>query len=420
MRKFQILSLALLIGCSGSGTNGGDGGDDDGSNGSNGGGTVCAMPEQPRSPTCPAGKAFLGATKTSPYLDEGDINGVAGGDLDGDGFTDIVLSHTDRYFEVLMNKGDGTFKPGAKIEENNGAGGIAVADFSGDCKPDVLITSFAGDSVDDHVQLHAGNGDGTFGKTTKIDLKYDNVTQIIPADLDGNKSIDFIFEATLAVSSNYPNVVMNNGGTFTGQGDDIDGAGLVFNVGNVGGDSTPDVVSATENDGMCVRLNNGHGKFGAPACVPLSANLAPSFIEVADLNGDGLGDVVVGGDDSSGNDDRTFNVFLAKTGGGFSDHVPYGFPAGLDALKIADVDLDGKPDIVAFGDNGSASIYVLKNIGNGKFDDAAPEHTSVTGPLQRTPEAMVIGDFLGNGLAGVAVLDRYNSVVSVLPGDCAP
>ncbi len=135
----------------------------------------------------------------------------------------------------------------------------------------------------------------------------------------------------------------------------------------------------------------------------------PGPIAVADLNGDGLLDFIVTGSPSSA------QVFLNLGSNGFG---PYGGPSfrftgasGIHSLLIKDVNLDGKPDLIAEGANGHIDVFP----GNG---DGTFQTTSIggTGPLNGLTgnggHLIALGDYNHDGLldaltatpAGISVL----------------
>src|SRR5438067_1138932 len=92
--------------------------------------------------------------------------GVAVGDFDGAGRDDIwALAGSPREDNLLYrNNGDGTFtEVGAKagLRGPGWSGDVAVFDYDGDGRPDVLVTQMFGAS-----QLYRNKGDGTFEDVT--------------------------------------------------------------------------------------------------------------------------------------------------------------------------------------------------------------------------------------------------------------
>ena len=82
-------------------------------------------------------------------------------------------------------------------------------------------------------------------------------------------------------------------------------------VADLNGDGIPDIVTAnyTGSD-VSVLIGNGDGTFQAPR--NLAAGNACYDVKVADLNGDGMPDIVV-----TNKDDNTVGVFLGEGKGDF-------------------------------------------------------------------------------------------------------
>ncbi len=59
---------------------------------------------------------------------------------------------------MLLGNGDGTFKPASNHASGNGAVSVAMADFNGDHKLDLVVVN----ESDNDVSVLLGNGDGTF------------------------------------------------------------------------------------------------------------------------------------------------------------------------------------------------------------------------------------------------------------------
>jgi hypothetical protein len=126
----------------------------------------------------------------------------------------------------------------------------------------------------------------------------------------------------------------------------------------------------------------------------------------ADLNGDGLADLVVA---SSGftfaNPTGTLTVFLSKPDGTFQAPQTITLSFNVQGFTIDDLNADGKLDIVAVGyadiNAGSAHSAILLGHGDGTFASSVP------GPANVTGNAVVTGDFNGDGKKDLATSDGY-------------
>jgi len=146
-----------------------------------------------------------------------------------------------------------------------------------------------------------------------------------------------------------------------------------------------------------ILLNDGHGRF--PIARDLSGTPYRSYSAVlADVNGDGSFDVVVGNDAPDAK-----VVYLNDGKGNFRLGSTFGRPEWPTRnVALADLNGDGLPDIIVanrYG-NSSGSNYVCLNRGNGRFDAncLAFSHESAT--------TITPADFSGDGFIDLAVPNR--------------
>jgi len=177
-------------------------------------------------------------------------------------------------------------------------------------------------------------------------------------------------------------------------------------IGDVNGDGRPDLVvaDASGSGNVMILLANpaSPGSFLTP--FNLSTGVYNTSVAIADLNGDGKADIVAVGADVSGNNGSAY-VFYQSTPGTFS--APTVFPAGAQpqSVKVADLNADGLPDLVVanywigLDGLGSPGVSVLLQ------DAAHPGHflspvTYATGELSVD---VAVGDLNGDGKPDLVV-----------------
>jgi hypothetical protein len=334
---------------------------------------------------------------------------LAVGDLNRDGKPDLVVANrndtTEGTVGVLLGNGDGTFQPVVTYASGGpGTFSVAIADVNSDGKPDVLI-------VNDHsgVGVLLGNGDGTVQTVVTYPSGLLTAFDMAAADVNADGKPDLIVVGFfLNVSDQLwvsaASVLLGNGnGTF--QTPTIYPSGGYappgVAVADVNGDGKPDIVVANNgassvnagNGTVGVLLGKGDGTFGAASSYA-SGGYDAASIAVADLNGDGKPDLIVGNccDDTLIN--GIVGVLFGIGNGTFQPVVPYRSGTYyVWSLAVADANLDGIPDIAASG--GANSAYnkpgpgVLLGNGDGTFETAV---IYPSGPSQSVAMADVNGD----------------------------
>jgi hypothetical protein len=335
---------------------------------------------------------------------------LAAGDFNGDGKLDVaVASQTDSSVVVLLGKGDGTFNAGPVIPVLNPPQKIIVADFNGDKKLDVATvnsTDVIGTSYNS-ISILLGNGDGTF--SSPIQYTMDGATFSIAAgDFNGDGKLDLaVGNPGLAMLS----ILLGNGdGTFqppvnygSGTGNYVASS---LAIGDFNADGKLDVASCGGST-VSIFLGNGDGTFQAHVDYAEGGSDA-GWLTAADFNGDGKLDLAVSNGYGGGPPVPTISVLLGKGDGTFQPYVDY-FTGGQPySVVAADVNGDGKPDLISA--TAANSVAVLIGRGDGTFSRS----TDYVGGS--VPMGVTSGDFNGDGKPDLAVANRADNTVSVFLG----
>jgi uncharacterized repeat protein (TIGR01451 family) len=338
----------------------------------------------------------------------GNPRSIAVADLNGDGKADLVTADiATSAVSVLLGNGDGTFQ----AQQTYAAGGnstfVAVADLNEDGKPDLIVAN----EFSNTLSVLLGNGNGTFQAQVTFATGSTPISVAV-ADVNGDGKLDLIVANH---GSNNVGVLLGNGnGTFAPQQTFDTGISSIpssVTVADVNGDGRPDLVVANEiTYSVGVLLGNGNGTFGPQQTVSTGNGSRPFFVTVADVNGDGKGDVIVANYLSS-----TVGVLLGNGNGTFAAQQTFSSGANSNpgTIAVSDVNGDGKEDLVV-SNTGANTVGVWLGNGNGTFE--APQ-TFSTG-AGSVPRAVAVSDVNGDGRGDLLV--AFAAGVDVFLGDPPP
>ena len=272
---------------------------------------------------------------------------------------------------------------------------ISCGDFDGDGLPDFAVISSATNTVD----LHMGNGDGTFmvgGTHALTDPVFASVT-----DLNSDGSLDL-----LVVDSAQGGIVLLTGdglggftvGTLIPTGVEP----LALAIEDLNADDHLDVVVVNHGDST-VSVLFGDGTGGFPTSSSFTSVVEPSFVVIADFGGDSVSDFVVTSSDNS-----NFTLFEGDGIGGFpiSNSYYLGVDDSLWFATGKDINSDGKVDLFAPCPNFDIiAVFIAAPFG-GFLPPLMLEADDL-------PAATIVHDLNSSGLSDVVTINQLGGTVTV-------
>jgi hypothetical protein len=330
------------------------------------------------------------------------------GDVNGDHRLDAVVAYTGPGgVGVFLGFGNGTFMPGVVHPTVRGPWQVILVDLDLDGDLDIT-TANAGDAFPpsfDSVSVLMNTGGGAFADHVEYRVRK-SPRGMVAADVDRDGDADL---AVTASTSGTVSILLNKGdGTFpvSPLSDPLNYAIAALAIGEIDGDGVPDLAAVnTASSRFTAFRGVGDGTFGV--ITNQTTGLTPFDVAIGDLDGGGLGEVVV----TEWVDGRV-RVRWAGDGGPVQTtvHEAGTTPAGI---ALSDFDGDGRLDVVV-ANHFTDEVSVLRN--EGDWTLGAP----VSYAAGSRPYVMTSADLNGDGHADLAVTSFVAAGgVNVLLGDGA-
>jgi FG-GAP-like repeat/Thrombospondin type 3 repeat len=341
-------------------------------------------------------------------------------DIDRDGQLDLVFAAGAPRggLYVLAGNGDGTFGPPNRLPVDMDSRAALVTDLDGDGKLDIAFGADAGSRA---IAVMQGGGSGNLTYRGMF-ASGDIATTIVAGDFDGDGHPDLA--AAGAPMDNF---------FFGGSGDVLRGNGLgdffwdyyalalnrAFSgslisdiaVRDIDADGKADLIAVFANgfnhDGeIQIARGRGDGQFEAWFITPVGGK--PNSFAMADLDGDGLDDVVVANSQGVGGDSVV--AFLGDGVGHFRRLTPFDLLHAPQGVLLSDLDGDGRIDL-AVGHQVAGEIAVFMGRGDGTFLPAT------TYRVGAQPRRIAAADLNADGVSDLVVANLASGDLSVLIGN---
>ncbi len=280
-----------------------------------------------------------------------------------------------------------------------------VADIDGDDLPD-LITPISATSMGASILVHRnrsepGSGMPWFQPSTEYPCVM-NPLAAATGDFTRDGRIDLVVAGGSTAAGAAGSLTLYRGstdGTFVAR-QDLPASRRVTGVtiADLDNANGPDLAYCTSSQ-VLVRLNDGTGGFGE--AVVLGNSVTPSALAVADLNADGLADVVVGAGFAG------VRYFAGRGDGTFAASATIALPATARGTALHDFDGDGRIDIASVTSSSVSSVVVLRNTPAGFV-------TQQTLSLGAIGSSLVAADINRDGRMDLACLDSGVRTVTML------
>lgn len=278
--------------------------------------------------------------------------GIVAADLNGDGWTDLAVANTQPgTIAVMLNRGAaGGFTLARTVPLTGGPFEIAAADFDKDGRNDLAVANADGNTID---VLLTGAVSATAWNYKAI------ARHIAPGGPRGVTTADM----------------------------DADGA--------------PDIIySSFYQDSVSVLYGTGAGNFSTRGLPAVQVGTRPQGVGAADLNNDGLTDLVVA------NTGASLLTALYRTASGSYTRRNIAGQQQLNVLTIGDLNGDGWTDVVAASTSRSVLAIYRGAAAGLQYSSSAPTGSS--------PRGIAHADFNGDGRADLVVANRGASTASIL------
>jgi gliding motility-associated-like protein len=299
---------------------------------------------------------------------------------------------------------------------------VAVGDIDGDGKPDMVIINNGGASVSVYRNT-SNSGSITSGSfSEKVDFTTGGGPYgVTLQDIDGDGKLDLalVNSSNVSIFRNTSTPGSITASSFAGRVDFPAGSSMSVDFSDIDGDGKPDMVFQNGIIGtfsVCRNISTPgsivEGSFETK--VDFATGNNPQDVGIADIDGDGKPDIV-----TVNNTSNTVSVFRNTSisgsinSGSFAAKVDFTTGSGPRNVIFGDIDDDGKPDMVVVNNDGQ-SVSVFRNTSTSGSINSGSFAEKVDFTTGTSPNGISIGDVNGDGRPDLIITNYGSNTVSVL------
>lgn len=331
----------------------------------------------------------------------GNEKSLAFADLNQDGHIDLVVAHSSLdEVVVFLGSKSGELKQAGRFPAGQKPTNVTTSDIDADGHIDLVIANHETSSL----TLLLGDGRGGFVAAPNSPLHVDVHPHLHVArayDIDNDKSVDLLVDNRTGRG-----VLVLKGigdGTFEQVGKLIDMGGdpyLGMVVGDINGDGLLDLITPNE-DSVGIALNTDSNDMSFRLVQPVNVK-SPFALELADIDADGILDLVVA------SDGRESSVQVLKGDGrGNFRRLGASLPIsrGAKSIAVGDINADGAADVLVT--SWSSDVIVILGGSDPLFS------IRVTLDDIGNPWGVAIADMNGDGFGDLIIADGIRPVANV-------
>jgi hypothetical protein len=304
------------------------------------------------------------------------------GDINRDGKPDIVTINNSSAISVCWNAstpGNINFPTRQFLPSGNTPTDVAIGDLDLDGRPDIVVTN----AVDKTISVYRNTGTPESpGFSNRLIFPAGSMTarSIAIDDFDRDGKPDVAVGAYAATDSIYflKNTSKTGSISFTSPTQFV-ASRLPWNIntGDLDADGMPDVAVANRvGNSLSVYRNTSDSlALSFAPKVDHAIDSMPLFVAIGDLDGDGKPEMAAAG--STGNQVGVYKNYSTAGMIAFAAKVDYLTGNSPSAVIMADIDNDGKPELIT-ANKSSGTISVLRNSIGETMISPAPVITAIT------------------------------------------